>query len=77
MFDIFNRYAFVWWDIDNPQPALQQIMELDADPVKYKAMQDAPMLANGKPNAASRNCKVAVAETLNLQAQTRSINTCH
>ena len=47
VFEIFNKDAFIWWDPKHPQPALLQLMELDRDPVAYKAMQEAPMFANG------------------------------
>ena len=54
LFDIFNRDAFIYWDPKNPQPALEQLMALDADPVAYSAMQNAPILANGERSHVER-----------------------
>ena len=47
IFDIFNEKAFVFYNISNPQPALDQIAELERDRVKYNAMKMEPIVAHG------------------------------
>ena len=47
VFDLFNKEAFIYYDVDNPQPALDQIKHLETHPEAYKEMQLRPMLAPG------------------------------
>ena len=48
VFEIFNRNAFIYFDVENPEPALQKIRELEADPAAYKEMLVEPILVNGE-----------------------------
>ena len=47
IFDVFNREAFIFWDVDDPRPALQQILYLDSNRTAYTEMQARPYLADG------------------------------
>ena len=47
IFDIFNPKAFIFYDIKNPQPALDQIARMEANRHLYDAMMAEPILANG------------------------------
>lgn len=48
IFDIFNREAFIYYDIDNPQPALEKVAYLERNSSAYSSMLNLPILANGK-----------------------------
>jgi Glycosyltransferase family 10 (fucosyltransferase) C-term len=52
VFDIFNRNAFVWYDVNDEQPALDQIKYLEANRTAYAAMLREPILANGEETIA-------------------------
>jgi Glycosyltransferase family 10 (fucosyltransferase) C-term len=52
VFDVFNRNAFVWYDVKDPQPALDQIKYLEANRTAYAAMLQQPILANGEKTIA-------------------------
>eukprot|EP00558_Chaetoceros_sp_UNC1202_P000812 CAMPEP_0197259044 /NCGR_PEP_ID=MMETSP1429-20130617/83312_1 /TAXON_ID=49237 /ORGANISM="Chaetoceros sp., Strain UNC1202" /LENGTH=876 /DNA_ID=CAMNT_0042723243 /DNA_START=132 /DNA_END=2763 /DNA_ORIENTATION=- len=47
IFDIFNRKAFLFYNISDPQPALDQIKLLENDETLYTAMMKEPIVANG------------------------------
>mmetsp|Transcript_3332 Transcript_3332/g.5031 ORF Transcript_3332/g.5031 Transcript_3332/m.5031 type:complete len:441 (+) Transcript_3332:120-1442(+) len=47
IFDIFNRKAFLFYNISDPQPALDQIKLLENDETLYSAMTKEPIVANG------------------------------
>ena len=47
IFDFFNKNAFVFYDIKNPQPAIDQIAKMEANRDLYNAMMAEPILANG------------------------------
>jgi hypothetical protein len=44
---IFNEQAFVYYDINNPSPALDQVAKLEANRTLYNEMMAEPILANG------------------------------
>ncbi|KAL3904525.1 MAG: hypothetical protein SGARI_004886, partial [Bacillariaceae sp.] len=44
IFDVFHPDSFVFYDIDNPQPALQRLKRLNEDPEMYEQMIKAPLL---------------------------------
>ena len=46
-FRLFNRDAFVYYDVDNPRPALDQIRRLETNATAYAEMKARPMLADG------------------------------
>ncbi len=48
VFDIFNEKAFIFYDIENPEAAIQQIRNLESDKEAYDAMLREPILANGR-----------------------------
>jgi hypothetical protein len=48
VFDVFNKDAFVYWDVDNPQASLDQLMRLDQDDDAYEKMLSTPYLADGQ-----------------------------
>ena len=49
IFDVFNKDAFIFWDIHNTQPAEEQLKELVQNPKAYERMQQQqPILANGE-----------------------------
>jgi Glycosyltransferase family 10 (fucosyltransferase) C-term len=52
VFDVFNRNAFVWYDVNDPQPALDQIKYLEANRTAYAATLRQPILANGEETIA-------------------------
>jgi Glycosyltransferase family 10 (fucosyltransferase) C-term len=52
VFDVFNRNAFVWYDVNDPQPALDQVKYLEANRTAYAAMLRQPILANGEETIA-------------------------
>ena len=45
--DIFNPQAFVFYDVTNPQPALERIQTLQTDEAAYQAVMAEPILAHG------------------------------
>ena len=48
VFDVFNRKAFVYFNITNPDAALQQIRHLEENETEYlRVVRDEPILANG------------------------------
>lgn len=47
VFNLFNRKAFIYYDISRPDEALQQIAALEANPSLYQDMKAQPILANG------------------------------
>ena len=48
IFDIFNPKAFVYYDINNPQEALDRIKFLEENPDAYQQMLNEPILADGE-----------------------------
>ena len=44
---VFNREAFIFWDPDHPELALERLAYLEANPDAYKEMQARPYLAHG------------------------------
>ena len=47
VFDMFNRRAFVYYDPDRPQPALDQIVRLETNTTAHDEMMKEPILAQG------------------------------
>ena len=47
LFDVFNKNAFIYYDIKNPQPALEKIAEIEMNEKKYYEMMSQPILAAG------------------------------
>jgi hypothetical protein len=47
IFDIFNPKAFIFYDIDNPQKALDRIAYLESNPDAYSEMLNEPILSHG------------------------------
>ncbi len=49
IFDIFHEDSFIFYDIHNPQPALDLIQRLEDDPAEYHRMlQETPILKEGQ-----------------------------
>ena len=48
VFDVFNEKAFVYYDVDHPQKALDQIVYLNTNTTAYMDMVAQPMLAHGE-----------------------------
>eukprot|EP00939_MAST-03C_sp_MAST-3C-sp1_P002770 g2770.t1 len=48
VFKLFNRDAFIFYDINNPQPALDRISFLEKNRGEYERVLSLPVLANGK-----------------------------
>ena len=48
IFDIFNAKAFIYYDINAPQEALDRIKFLEENPDAYQQMLNEPILANGQ-----------------------------
>lgn len=48
IFDIFNKDAFIYYDIHDPQPALDRIRYLEEHPEAYDLVLQQPILANGE-----------------------------
>jgi hypothetical protein len=48
IFDIFNDQAFVFYNITNPQPALDLVASLELDEKLYDKMKKKPIVANGE-----------------------------
>lgn len=44
IFDIFNSDSFIFYDVENPQPALDLIYKLEANESEYKHMLSVPIL---------------------------------
>lgn len=47
IFRVFNRLAFVFYDIDDPEPALSQIRFLEANRTALAQMQKQPIFTDG------------------------------
>jgi hypothetical protein len=47
IFDVINERAFVFYDIENPQPALDRIIYLEKKQTAYDEVLNEPILANG------------------------------
>lgn len=47
VFDIFNPKAFIYYDIDNPQPALDEIVRLEHNQTAYHQIFQEPIFKNG------------------------------
>lgn len=45
--EIFNPKAFIYYDIADPEPAIEQIRRLEANPGLYEQMLSEPILRNG------------------------------
>ena len=49
IFDVFNRHAFIFWDIRNPQASLDYIRYLEHNTTAYNAiLEGQPILADGE-----------------------------
>ena len=48
IFDIFNKNSFVFYNISNPQPALDLVENLESNETRYEEMMGEPIAANGK-----------------------------
>ena len=47
IYSIFNKKAFVYYDINNPSSALNLVSRLEANRTMYDKMLNEPILANG------------------------------
>jgi hypothetical protein len=47
IFDIFRADAFIYWDVDDPQPALERILHLEQNQTAYEEVLRQPILARG------------------------------
>ena len=47
VFDIFNRDAFIYYDVENPEKAVAKIKFLEQNPVEYDKMLNEPILNTG------------------------------
>jgi hypothetical protein len=47
VFDVFNADSFIYFDVRNPQPALDQIIYLESNRTAYDEMMSRPILKNG------------------------------
>lgn len=47
IFDIFNRKAFIYYDVKNPEEAITQIKYLEDNPDEYEKMLNEPILNDG------------------------------
>jgi len=47
IFDIFNRQAFVYYNVSDPEPALNYIAYLESNTTAYDEVQGQPILAHG------------------------------
>ena len=52
IFDVFNANAFIWYDINNPQVALDRIAYLESNATAYWEMFQEPILAHGQETLA-------------------------
>ena len=48
VFDLFNKDAFIYYEIDDPQPALDRIAYLETNRTAYAEVLAQPILANGE-----------------------------
>ena len=48
VFDIFHRDAFIYYDINNPQPALDRIVYLETNRTAYQEVVNGPILKDGE-----------------------------
>lgn len=48
IFDVFNPNAFVYYNISDPEPALERVKHLERNRTAYNEMQSEPILANGE-----------------------------
>mmetsp|Transcript_22641 Transcript_22641/g.34031 ORF Transcript_22641/g.34031 Transcript_22641/m.34031 type:complete len:117 (+) Transcript_22641:93-443(+) len=48
IFDIFNEKALIYYDVEEPEAALEQIHYLDTNPDAYEAVLNEPILKNGQ-----------------------------
>jgi hypothetical protein len=48
IFDVINERAFIFYDPENPQPALDRIMYLEKNQTAYDEVLNEPILANGE-----------------------------
>jgi hypothetical protein len=48
VFNVYNKRAFVYYDIKNPQQSLDRIMYLEKNQTAYDEMLNEPILANGE-----------------------------
>ena len=82
IFEIFNRKAFVFYNISSPQESLDTIRLLESDEVMYSKMMEQPIVANGNEtlqkyfsfgderfgNGGPATCKEGMREQLGLAA---------
>mmetsp|Transcript_1327 Transcript_1327/g.3147 ORF Transcript_1327/g.3147 Transcript_1327/m.3147 type:complete len:108 (+) Transcript_1327:3213-3536(+) len=47
VFELFNPRSFIFFDLDIPQQALNQIQFYEQNPSEYERMLNEPILANG------------------------------
>jgi hypothetical protein len=52
VFELFNSKAFIWYDINNPQEALDRVAYLESNVTAYKEMFHEPILAHGEETIA-------------------------
>mmetsp|Transcript_12094 Transcript_12094/g.35303 ORF Transcript_12094/g.35303 Transcript_12094/m.35303 type:complete len:189 (-) Transcript_12094:275-841(-) len=48
IFDVFNEKSFVWYNIDDPYPALDRLAYLERNRSAYEEVLAEPILANGE-----------------------------
>lgn len=48
IFDIFNRDAFVFYNVSDPTPAIERVKELETNSKIYESVLKLPLLANGE-----------------------------
>jgi hypothetical protein len=48
IFEMFNKDAFIYYDIKNPQPSLDKILYLETNQTAYAEVLAQPILANGE-----------------------------
>jgi hypothetical protein len=47
IYEVFNERAFIFYDVENPQPALDRIIYLEQNRTAYDEVLNEPILANG------------------------------
>ncbi len=47
IFDIFNPDSFIYWDVDDPRPALEQLLYLEENRSAFDEVMNKPVLATG------------------------------
>lgn len=52
IFDIFNKQAFIYYNISDPEPALNYIAYLESNSTAYDEVQEQPILAQGDETVA-------------------------